>query len=315
MKKYALVASIMVLSIFMLSSCRQRSEERLRIALNAWPGYEFVFVAEELGFFDKVGLPVELVETTSLQDSLQRVLVGGADAMGCTMIEALLAADVAGLELSALAYFDYSNGADVLLSHKELASVQDLRGKRVGVERASLGIIILHRALEKYGMSFSDVDIVFTDQADMEVQFGSDLDAVVSYPPVSTRIMRSKDSRVVFSTSEIPYEILDLVVVNRAFEARHPDLYDKFQRVWKMVYAYWKEHPDEANTIMAGRLGITVEELELEFKSIAMMSPEEQVSAEVSEMIHKSAEASDTVLRSMNLLQNEPEYASIVRKR
>ena len=308
-----LIRYLCISTLIFLFGCFPSKSDRLHIAINAWPGYEFLFLAQEQGFFAEVGLDVQLLETTSLQDSLQLFISKRCDAMACTIIEAVLAADQLKEPPRALLFCDYSNGADVLLASEGVTDFQALCGKRLGVERASLGLVVLHRALTDNGMSFDDVEIVFVDQISMADRFGVDLAAVVSYPPVSTGILRDGTANVLFSSAEIPYEILDIVVVSPSFAATNPDLGNQLQAVWKRALDYWQAYPDEANFIMAKRLGISVEEIEAAYEEMVIIQPIDQIDADARERLRQSAATADAALRRLGLMRNPSRYAEIIR--
>jgi ABC-type nitrate/sulfonate/bicarbonate transport system substrate-binding protein len=59
------------------------NEKPLRLGLNAWPGYEFLHLAEVRGFYKQRGVDVQLVEFGSLSDArlaLERDQVDGLQA-------------------------------------------------------------------------------------------------------------------------------------------------------------------------------------------------------------------------------------------
>ncbi len=307
--KWIVLPCLLVLS----TACFRPESDKLRIAINAWPGYEFLFLAQDQGFFAEAGLDVDLLETTSLQDSLQLFVSKRCDAMACTIIEAVLAGDQRSDPPLAVLYCDYSNGADVLLSREGISGFESLRGKRVGVERASLGLVVLHRALVRNGMGFEDVEIVFVDQISMADRFGADLDAVVSYPPVSTGILRDNSVNILFSSAEIPYEILDMVVVSQSYEAENPEVMSRLQAVWKRSLDYWKEQPAAANAVMAKRLGISVEEIGLAYEEMVIIEPVDSLDEAARDKLRQSAATADGALRTLGLMRNSPRHEAIIR--
>ena len=299
--------------LIVLTGCFQGKSNQLSIAINAWPGYEFLFLAQEKGLFAEVGLEVDFVETTSLQDSLQLFVSKRCDAMACTIIEAVLASDQRPEPPLGVLYCDYSNGADVLLAREGVSNFSALQGKRVGVERASLGLVLLHRALAENGMNFNDVEIEFVDQISMADRFGVDLDAVVSYPPVSSSILRDDSVNILFSSAEIPYEILDMVVVSKAYDLENPHVMAQLQEVWRRALDYWKSYPDEANAIMARRLGLTLDEIESIHKELVIIDPIDSLDAEAREKLKRSADTADIALRKLGLMSQPPRHSEMIR--
>jgi NitT/TauT family transport system substrate-binding protein len=55
---------------------------------------------------------------------------------------------------------DYSNGADEILASHSLNNIQDLKGKKIGVEAGSLSTYLVNRALEINDIDNSEVVII-----------------------------------------------------------------------------------------------------------------------------------------------------------
>ena len=52
--------------ILVLASCAPKDPAPLRIGINAWPGYEFIYLAQVQGYYKDVGIAVDIVEFNSL---------------------------------------------------------------------------------------------------------------------------------------------------------------------------------------------------------------------------------------------------------
>ena len=153
---------------------------------------------------------------------------------------------------------DCSAGADVILARHGVSSSADLRGARIGVELASLGVYVLARCLEKSGLDLVDAKVVSMDQTSMENAFRlGELDAVVTYPPVSTKLLRDGKANLLFSSAEIPGEVIDVIAVEAVLNSRRPKDVAKLVRAHHRAVAYTQQNPAEAYRIMALREGIT----------------------------------------------------------
>ena len=148
-----------VLSL-LLAGCGQPKSPPLRVGINAWPPYEFLFLAQEKGFFRDAGVDVKLVEFGSLSDARQAFENGKLDGWAATLVEVVMVHDGAMRKPRILRLLDFSDGADVIIAGKDTQSIRDLRGKRCGVEQASLGVFLLGRALESEGLHLTDVTLV-----------------------------------------------------------------------------------------------------------------------------------------------------------
>jgi NitT/TauT family transport system substrate-binding protein len=233
----------------------------LRVGINPWPGYEFLYLAQEKGFYREEGLEVRLVEFNSLSDARRAYERGQINVLTATVIEVLQVRDNSPRSPQIVQVVDYSNGADVILARPGLTNGASLRGARIGLELASLGVYVLARGLERSGLSLADVEMVSVDQLAMEDGYHKgELDAVVTYPPISTKLLRDTQATAVFSSAEIPGEVIDVIAVEAEVNTQRPGDVAKLLRAYHRAIAYTRQHPVDAYRIMAAREGLTPEE-------------------------------------------------------
>lgn len=154
------------LSAAMALACSQ-PKEPLRVGVNPWPGYAFLYLAEEQGYFEAEGVPVHLVEFTSLEDARRAYERGHLDALGTTIVDVVQARQHQDRSLQVVRVVDYSTGGDVIALRPGLRRFADLRGKRVAVEPASLGAYLLARASEHMGIKVDEFEWVALGQVHM----------------------------------------------------------------------------------------------------------------------------------------------------
>ncbi|MCG7495703.1 ABC transporter substrate-binding protein [Vibrio sp. Of7-15] len=267
-----------LIAVFVLTACSDAFvPPKVRIAINPWPGYEFLYLAAQKKYFAEVGLDVELVEMSSLSDVQRLYIQGRVDGMASTMIEAVQAAGITQVPLSIVLVPDYSDGGDVIVAKSELTFLSDLKGKRIAGEIGSLGMFILVRALERIDLTLDDVDFTHVEQLNMleKIKNGT-IDAAVTYPPYSTEILRNHEFKELFSTSEIPLEVIDVVSVRLDMIDSDPEWVAKFHQAWQMALDYAQRNRAEAYKIMADREGITVGEFTEALNGVAINSSESQ---------------------------------------
>ncbi|MCA8959153.1 MAG: ABC transporter substrate-binding protein [Planctomycetes bacterium] len=241
--------------------CEAKAVAPLRIGINPWPGYEHFYLAQELGYFEQEGVAVRIVEYPSLGDVRRAFERGQIDGMGCTVVELIQARRGGRQDPKAVLVTDYSNGGDVIVAQDRIADLNDLRGHRVGVELGSLNIFLLARALEIRGASLDDVICVPVAQADMPSALAQGrCDAVVTYPLYLTEIERRGGVRRLFTSAEIPGEVLDLMVVEGRAIRERPEDVSAMIRAFDRARNEARRRPDEPARIMAQREGLTVAE-------------------------------------------------------
>jgi NitT/TauT family transport system substrate-binding protein len=270
--------ALLAAAVVFLNGCSTESADPIRIGLNAWPGYEFLYLAQEKGFYRDEGVDVRLVGFNSLSDARRAYERGQIDGLGTTIVEVLQAREYSKRTPQIVQAIDYSDGADMLLVRPGITNASSLRGARVGVELASVCVFVLYRALEKNGLSLKDVQLVSSDQATMTTAFErGNLDAVVTYPPNSVALLRSGQARRFFTSAEIPGEVVDVIAIEEDVCKRRPGDVERVIRAYHRAIAYAERNPDDAHAIMARREGITPSEFRQTLTDgVRMISQSEQ---------------------------------------
>ncbi len=271
--------SICIISLLTLAACAKSPEkDKIRLGINAWPGYEFLYLASQKGFFEEQGLNIELIELSSLADCTRVFNQGRLDAMASSMIEAVKVVTSTSTELEIALVTDYSNGSDIILANPPITQVSDLKGKRVGLEFGLLGSFILEQALVNHGLTIADVDVVNVEQLAAKQQLNHHtIDAVVTYAPFANDILADNDAiSTIFSTADIPAEVIDLVVLRKGVLHRPEQWQKQFFKAWQQAIDYSQSHPDDAYAIMAARERISVEAFRAGLKGLNILTSADQ---------------------------------------
>lgn len=275
--KQLFATALFVAVAAMLAGCEKPASTPIKIGINPWPGYEFLYLAQELGFYEELGVPVKIIEYGSLSDVRRGYERGNLDAMTTTLIEVLQVKNNSNRDPRIFLVADFSKGGDVIIAREPIKTPADLKGRRVGADTTSLPVFVLARALEIAGLTLDDVEILPLEQSDMEQAYmRGEIDAVVTYPPVSVRLQNRDDSTIIFSSQEIPGEIMDVVSAEASVLEKRPDDFRKIMRAWDMALAYAKDNPRHAHTIMAEREGLSHEEFAAALDDIQVVSLDDQ---------------------------------------
>jgi NitT/TauT family transport system substrate-binding protein len=285
-----------LLAALIAPGCRPAPPPPLRIAANPWPGYEFLFLAEQKGFFLAESVDVRLVETMALADTRRAFERRQVDIFGGTLVELLLSRQLSDRKAQVFYLCDYSNGSDVILARPPLAAVPDLKGKRIGVEPASVNLTLLAAALHRHALTLRDVIIIPLAQDAMPAAAaGMAVDALVSYPPVSLHLQRAGFTAI-FDSTQVPGEIVDVLAADADVLRTRPRDCAAVVRAFVRAQRFAAEHPDEAHSIMAGRERISVPEFRSALAGIRIVPFHEQAAAlaatgSVTRALRRTAEA------------------------
>lgn len=271
------IAFVGLLAAFALAACSEAPSQPLRVGINPWPGYAPLFLAADKGFFAEEGVEVELVELSSLADVRRAFERGQTDGMASSLVEVLDADRNGELAPVIVLAADYSNGADVILAKRSVADITALKGQRIGLEPGSLNRFILARALAHGGLTMDDVEIVSLPQVGLQeaVEAGA-VDAVVTYPPISTGIEQTGLVARLFSSADIPGEVADVVSFNRETATRRSSDIDAFVRGWGRAVDAMRANPEESYALIGRHIGMNADDLDDAYQGIEVISADRQ---------------------------------------
>lgn len=262
--------SIILLGVLLLSACSPAPESTLRIGTNIWPGYEPLYLARNLGYYQNTS--IKLVELTSSSDVAHALKNGNLEGAALTLDEALTLISI-GTELKVILVMDISLGGDALLVKPDVASLSQLKGKKIAVEYTAVGALLLDSALDKAQLKNQDVQIVSCN-IDQHLQCYDENDAVITFEPNISKLRR-KGAKTLFDSSQIPGQIVDVIVVNKSTITSHPNTLRQLLSGYFKAREYFNDNPQKSSKIMSSRLQVASNEVLSLFKGIKLPSLKE----------------------------------------
>lgn len=195
---------------------------------------------------DKYGIEIEVVQINDYIESINQYSAGAFDACTMTNMDALTIPAAGGIDSTALVVGDFSNGNDgVVLKGK--TSLSDLKGQQVNLVELSVSHYLLARGLATVGLTEKDVTVVNTSDADMVAVYGTEgVIAVSTWNPLLSAITAMPNSHKVFDSSQIPGEIIDLLVINTETLEKNPKLGKALVGAWYEIMANMSGKGDAA---------------------------------------------------------------------
>jgi len=258
LRTYMAFTVLMFLSAVSLSACSDNTPEKpIRIGTNVWPGYEPLYLARDIGLYDKS--KVQLVEYPSASGVIRALKSRSIEAAALTLDEVLILLQHK-IPVRVVLVMDISVGGDVIIAKPNIKTFHDLAGKRVGVEGSALGAYVLSRALEINGMDVEDISIIQLEADEHERSYTSaKIDAVVTFEPTRT-VLINAGGHEVFTSREIPDEVVDVLVIHEDAIAASPKNVRHITQGWFSALKRLETDPQVSAAIIAQRLGVTADE-------------------------------------------------------
>lgn len=243
-----------LLTLLIGSGCHDTPDRPLRVAVNQWPGYETLYLARSLGYYEKT--PIQLVDLPSGTEQMRAFRNGNVEAAAISLDQALALVDT-NADVQVVTVMDFSEGGDVILAKPEISDLKALKGKRVGVEANALGAYILTRALEQANLSTQDIQIISLGLSEHERAFkAGTIDAVVTFGPARVNLLAA-NAQQIFDSSQIPGEIVDVLVVHQEAIASQPKVVQALVKGRFQALNYLTQHPQDSARRIAPRTGVT----------------------------------------------------------
>ncbi len=255
------------------------------VGWSVYAGWNPYFYMQKSGILkkwaDKYGVSIR-VQRFDYAASLDSFVAKNIDACTMTNMEALDMPAAAGVDSTVIITGDYSNGNDAVLVRNGL-TFDKLSGHRIMLVQKTVSEYLLERGMVLNGQQakLSSLKLLNTSDSDIAPAFlnNPSNEAVVTWKPLVSQILVDKGVHSIFDSSQIPGEIMDLLVV-RSEVLNRPD--GSGARFAKAINGAWYETmqrltasgPAQADALKtsAAASGDSVESYKNQLKTTALFS-------------------------------------------
>ncbi len=171
--------------------------------------------------------------------------------------------------------------SDRVIAQPEIGSMQDLKGKKVGVPQGTSGEMILRLALTKAGMGIADIEVVPMDPSTIVAAFASKQIAAAGlwYPLVDVLKKRVPDLKELAADQDFypGTSFPNTFVVRNEILQSDPELVTKFQRVLKKAMDYRVANFERSIELSAAFLGAPIDAVRTLAKTVKLLTSAELV--------------------------------------
>lgn len=266
--KKKLIAIVMVLTMVLaFSACGGSNEttsasdgqKDLTIAFCTWAGYAPLFIAQDQGYFDEYGynVDIQIIEDESTYGSL--FSSNSIQALG-QVLDRDLVQYQAGAPESYVCTMDASTGGDGLVASADIKTVNDLKGKKVALDKSATSYYFFMQVLADSDITEDDVEIVdMGNDESGEALLAGSVDAAVTWEPILSQC--ADKGTLLASSKDYDKTILDVLTVSNEFAKENPDIYEVLEDCWNKSVDYLNNNFDDGCAIMAKGLDLDAEEV------------------------------------------------------
>lgn len=261
------------------------------MAFCTWTGYAPMFIAQEQGYFEEAGINMD-IQVIEDESTYAALLTKGSVQFLATAQDPNIKMYANGATSRYVLAMDASVGADGLVVNSDVATLDDLAGKTLALDKSASSYYFFLTALEQ-GSSLTEADINVIDMGDtteagLAFMGGSVDSAIMWEPELSEALETVEGSKALVTSAGYPNTILDSLVVNTAYAEEHPEIVEAVAEAWYKAIDFMKENPEAAYEMMAsGFEEVTAEDIASDVEGLEFYGREDNAT-----LLDESNEAS-----------------------
>ncbi|MGE8571560.1 MAG: sulfonate ABC transporter substrate-binding protein [Acinetobacter amyesii] len=261
-----LVLSTAVVGAMMMSGCGKKEAEE-NVTLNiGFQKYGLLPILKERGTLETAlksqGVNIKWVEFPAGPQLLEGLNVGSVS-FGEVGEAPPIFAQAAQTDLVYIANQPAVSKAEALIVQKDSAihSIQDLKGKRVALNKGSNVHYLLLKLLEANQLKFSDINVVYLPPADARAAFEKGaVDAWVIWDPFLSAAEHQLNARTI-ANGENLVKNYQFYLADRKFAQENPKVLQAVVNELNLTTQWVSKNQDEAAKLLEGKTGLGLDVL------------------------------------------------------
>lgn len=230
--------SIVLAALLLLTACNPAPADPTNIVGNSWLGYQ-PFYVQHLLYPEQQ--PAGINMTMLVSDvSVTRMLTNEAAAVAMVSLDnAIALQSLTDLNLCVALVLSSSQGVDAVLVHPQFRpQLHADTAIRVGMEDSALARYVLYRWLQTENIDPARIERrIVLPNAHLSGFETNEFDVIITYAPFAERLEQA-GAEAVFTSRDIPEEIIDVVVVRQErWQRERSKLMELFSISWDSALA------------------------------------------------------------------------------
>ncbi len=240
------------------------AKEKVRVGHFTWPGYGFLYVAQEKNLSPDLEFEFTIIEDPVQLFSL--LSSGQLDVVFSTVeFGPIATAEDMGFKL--ISFTNLSNGTDNIVVRPDIREPSDLIGQQIAILEGGLSQIMVAIWLEQNGVSVDDVQMVNLIAGDAAAAMTSGkIAAAELWDPFGAQVLADLPGARSVSNSREEFWtktglIGDAFFMSDTFTTKNRDVAIKTTNAIFDAVEYWRENPEEAGKIIGDSIGFSEEDV------------------------------------------------------
>lgn len=254
---------LLIIILNSLAACTMlRAEEPakdpLRVEYTQWWGDYTLLVAKEKGFFEANGVEVEPVYYDIFSRTYSDLASGQIDGALIAVGDAINIDRNAHMKVVAV---HDNGGEDAVIVGPEINSIEDLKGKTIGMMIGSQYELTIVEMLRSASMGVGDVTMVAVNPKEsLKTLENGQVQAAYTREPYLSEAL-SSGYKVIYRQEQL-HLFPDTITFRKSIIDNRPEDVRAFLKAWFEAVDYRLQHPEETQAIAAKYLGVSVEKIQ-----------------------------------------------------
>jgi NitT/TauT family transport system substrate-binding protein len=264
---------IPIVAFFLLAGCSGERNEAadlttVRVGITKFWGEAAFYVAQAEGFFKEEGLDVIAHPHSAGKKSLKKLYEQKVDIAHVAEIPVVFA--LSGLEphtendisLKIFTGLIYTSNSQQIIARRDrgINGPQDLNGKKVGLYFETTSEYFFDTFLLEHGLREENIERIDIDISEhFEALTNGHVDAVVSWEPYASKILRKLSENTVKLNSVLGHSTLWMATSSETYIRKHPDTIVKYLRALKKSQDYIQTHREQTQKLVAKNTNTSLE--------------------------------------------------------
>lgn len=256
--------TLLTITLLATALVAHAQDTKVGIGISGWTGFAPLTLAKEAGIFKKNGLDVTIRKIP--QKDRHLAIASGDIQCAATTVETWIVWNANGVATTQIFQLDKSFGADGMVVKPNIASIRDLKGKKVAADAPGTATYFtLAWMLKKNGLSIKDVEVVNLGPqaaANAIIAGTAGIDAAMTYEPFLSAVRAKPEAGKILATTLDYPMVMDTFGCTPKFLAENPKaaqaLTDSYFQALEMI----KADPKKSFEIMGADVKQTAEAFE-----------------------------------------------------
>ncbi len=250
----------------------------VRIGYQAIPNAELI--AKQLKLHEQaLGVPIEWRQFESGRDVNTAIAAGGID-IGLVGSSPAANGLSQGLPYDVIAIYDVIGNSEALAARASIASIADLKGKKIAAPFGSTTHYSLLQVLKLNNISPNDVTLIDMNPSDLLAAWTrGDIDAAYVWQPTLQKLYDSGGHELTASdkVAGLGFPTFDLAIATRVFSSAYPEVVATYLQDLSRAVDLYRSDPKQAYELIGKELNITPDDAKAQAAGLIWLTAAEQV--------------------------------------